>query len=125
VLTTPNGENLRNTLPKFSDQADLTQFERNQFKPDADGHLFLFHEHELRDIAGRAGLQVASFEFFQTHLAYVVARVVPRLLRSNNTGAHLLRSVDAMALRLPVVRRKFALQMAARLMKGQPIDRDA
>ena len=43
VLTTPNGAYFRNTLPRFSDCVDPTIYEGGQFKPNADGHIFLLH----------------------------------------------------------------------------------
>ncbi len=60
VVTTPNGAYLRSRLPSFSQCADPVQFERMQFKPDADGHIFLFDTAELSALAGNAGLQVAE-----------------------------------------------------------------
>lgn len=58
LLTTPNGANFRNRLPTYSQIGDFTALERNQFKPDADGHLFLITPAELRQIASQAGLEV-------------------------------------------------------------------
>ena len=58
LLTTPNGGYLRNRLQTYSQIKDLTDLERNQFKPDADGHLFLITPSELSQIASQAGLNV-------------------------------------------------------------------
>lgn len=60
VLTTPNGGYFRNTLPKFSECADPTQYEARQFKPDADGHIFLLHQDEMESLAREAGLTLVS-----------------------------------------------------------------
>ncbi len=68
VMTTPNGAYLRNRLPSFSRCADPTEFERMQFKPDADGHIFLFDTGELSALAGNAGLQVAEVCVFANPL---------------------------------------------------------
>lgn len=114
VLTTPNGQNFRNCLPRFSDQSDLLAFEAGQFKPDSDGHVFLLHEDELRVMARQAGLTIRSFAFFQTHLAYGVAPLAPSLLRSAR-GTSIVRLADSAAVRLPRVGQKLAVQMAARL----------
>lgn len=43
IATTPNGEYFRNRLPKFSDCQCPSFYERMQFKPDANGHIFLLH----------------------------------------------------------------------------------
>jgi 2-polyprenyl-3-methyl-5-hydroxy-6-metoxy-1,4-benzoquinol methylase len=58
LLTTPNGRYFRNQLPTFAQIGDPTQLEANQFKPDADGHLFLLTPGELAAMAADAGLQV-------------------------------------------------------------------
>jgi 2-polyprenyl-3-methyl-5-hydroxy-6-metoxy-1,4-benzoquinol methylase len=64
VVTTPNGEYFRNTLPKFSDCADPSMFESEQFKPDADGHIFLLYVDEIRSMAEAAGLEVRAVKLF-------------------------------------------------------------
>lgn len=60
VISTPNGEYFRNRLPKFSDCSDPSVFEAVQFKPDADGHIFLLHLDEIKKIAQQASLDVAE-----------------------------------------------------------------
>jgi 2-polyprenyl-3-methyl-5-hydroxy-6-metoxy-1,4-benzoquinol methylase len=44
VMTSPNGAYFRNNLPKFSECSDPAIYEDLQFKPDSDGHIFLFHQ---------------------------------------------------------------------------------
>jgi 2-polyprenyl-3-methyl-5-hydroxy-6-metoxy-1,4-benzoquinol methylase len=68
VLTTPNGRYFRNTLPRFSDCPDPSQFEALQFKPDADGHIFLLYPDEIVTLAGKAGLKVDRLSFFNNPL---------------------------------------------------------
>ena len=68
VLTTPNGAYLRNSLPKFSDVDDPSIFETEQFKPDADGHIFLLWPHEIQRLANEAGFEVERIELFSTPL---------------------------------------------------------
>lgn len=60
VITTPNGEYFRNRLPRFSDCADPSMFESEQFRPDADGHIFLLYVDEIRSLAEKAGLALTS-----------------------------------------------------------------
>jgi 2-polyprenyl-6-hydroxyphenyl methylase/3-demethylubiquinone-9 3-methyltransferase len=67
-MTTPNGEYFRNRLPRFSDFPDPSVFESVQFKPDADGHIFLLHVDELAGIAKPAGLEIVSLELFTNPL---------------------------------------------------------
>lgn len=56
-LTTPNGSYFRNRLPTHSMVEDFAALESAQFKPDADGHLFLITPAELTAIAHQAGLR--------------------------------------------------------------------
>ena len=58
VMTTPNGAYIRHGLPKFSDFPDPSVFESEQFKPNADGHIFLLHVDEIEPLAHKAGLIV-------------------------------------------------------------------
>jgi 2-polyprenyl-6-hydroxyphenyl methylase/3-demethylubiquinone-9 3-methyltransferase len=68
VMTTPNGRYFRNTLPRFSDCPDPSQFEAMQFKPDADGHIFLLYPDEIVTLAAKAGLKVDRLSFFNNPL---------------------------------------------------------
>jgi 2-polyprenyl-6-hydroxyphenyl methylase/3-demethylubiquinone-9 3-methyltransferase len=58
VLTTPNGGYFKNTLPRFSDCPDPSQYEIMQFKPNSDGHIFLLHLDEIEHLAQQVGLVV-------------------------------------------------------------------
>jgi 2-polyprenyl-6-hydroxyphenyl methylase/3-demethylubiquinone-9 3-methyltransferase len=66
LLTTPNGSYFRNTLPTHSMIQDFTALESQEFKPDADGHLFLITPEEMLDLADRAGLTVERLSLWGT-----------------------------------------------------------
>ena len=68
IMTTPNGEYFRNRLPRFSDCPDPSVFEKEQFKPDSNGHIFLLHEDEIRTLAAKAGLVVEELRVFTNPL---------------------------------------------------------
>jgi len=68
LLTTPNGSYFRNRLPTFSEVTNFDDFEANQFKPDADGHLFLFTPHELAEAATSAGFSAEHLSLWGTPL---------------------------------------------------------
>jgi len=84
VMTTPNGEYFRNSLPRFSDCSDPSIFEANQFRPDADGHIFLLHQDEIYRLASETGLRVSEVRMFtnlltQGHLkSRILLPVLPR-----------------------------------------------
>ncbi|AFZ34371.1 3-demethylubiquinone-9 3-methyltransferase [Stanieria cyanosphaera PCC 7437] len=61
IMTTPNGEYIRNQLPKFSDFPEPSKFESEQFKPDGDGHIFLLHIDEVEMLAKKSNLTVKEF----------------------------------------------------------------
>ena len=58
LLTTPNGAYFRNKLQTHSQVEDFAALESLQFKPDADGHLFLITPAEMRQITSQAGFDV-------------------------------------------------------------------
>lgn len=84
IMTTPNGAYFRNTLPKFSECSNPAMYEAMQFKPNADGHIFLLHAEEARLLASRAGLEVDSLKLFTNPLtnghlrSEGLLRVMPR-----------------------------------------------
>ncbi|HMF58518.1 MAG TPA: methyltransferase domain-containing protein [Pyrinomonadaceae bacterium] len=66
LLTTPNGSYFRNKLPTYSEIQDFDELETRQFKPDADGHLFLLTPSELCQLAASAGLLVERLNVWGT-----------------------------------------------------------
>ena len=84
VMTTPNGGYFKNRLPKFSECPDPTVFEAMQFKPNADGHIFLLHADEIEPLAKRAGLEVEKIVLFTNPLTAghvkteLLLKVLPR-----------------------------------------------
>ena len=84
VVTTPNGAYMRHHHPRFSDCPDPSVYESVQFKPNADGHIFLLHPDEIAPLAASAGLEVDELRLFANpltsgHLGTErVLRVLPR-----------------------------------------------
>jgi SAM-dependent methyltransferase len=68
VLTTPNGAFIRNELPRFSEHPDPSAFESVQFRPNADGHIWLLHPDELPPLAVAAGLTLCELRLFENPL---------------------------------------------------------
>ncbi len=79
VMTTPNGGFFRNGLPKFSEFADPSVFEKEQFKPNSDGHIFLLHEDEIRSLAAKAGLTVEASRLCTNFLTNGYVKTEPLL----------------------------------------------
>src|SRR5205807_485276 len=78
-LTTPNGRYFRNRLPNFSDVGDAGKLEEFQFRPDANGHLFLLTANELAGMAGQAGLTPIDLHYSGS--PFVTGHAGFRLLR--------------------------------------------
>jgi 2-polyprenyl-3-methyl-5-hydroxy-6-metoxy-1,4-benzoquinol methylase len=55
LITTPNGLYFRSKLPTYSEIEDFTALEAEQFKPDADGHLYLYTPDEITTVLKASG----------------------------------------------------------------------
>jgi 2-polyprenyl-6-hydroxyphenyl methylase/3-demethylubiquinone-9 3-methyltransferase len=115
VMTTPNGGYFKNRLPKFSECADPAVFESMQFKPNADGHIFLLHLDEIEPLAQRAGLEVEKVVLFTNPLTAghvkteSLLKVLPRAM---------VRMGETISRSLPSAFKKKALvQMGVRFRK--------
>jgi 2-polyprenyl-3-methyl-5-hydroxy-6-metoxy-1,4-benzoquinol methylase len=74
LITTPNGAYFRNKLPTHSQIQDFTALEKQQFKPDSDGHLFLITPREMENLAREAGLKVDRLVLWATPVVTGQAR---------------------------------------------------
>lgn len=66
VLSTPNGQRLHTGLPTFSAVADRGALVEKQFKPDSDGHLFLFAARELDALLVANGFRLCEHHYYGT-----------------------------------------------------------
>lgn len=115
VMTTPNGAYFRNPLPKFSDCHDPERFEAVQFKPDADGHIFLLHPDEVPTLAAHAGLLVDQLMVFTNPLTngYMKTEALLRLLPRAAVDA-----CEAVSQRMPAhLAQRLLVQMGVRFRK--------
>ena len=118
VMTTPNGAYCSNSLPKFTDCPDPGKFESGQFKPDADGHIFLLHPHEVYKLAGRADLNVETLRLFTNTLTNGRR---PLHWFVNHLPRRLVGWIESASSLLPrFLRRKLLVQLGARFKK--PMD---
>jgi 2-polyprenyl-6-hydroxyphenyl methylase/3-demethylubiquinone-9 3-methyltransferase len=120
VMTTPNGRYFRNRLPKFADCPDPAAYESVQFKPDADGHIFLLHPSEVDSLAAAAGLEIDVLSLFtnpltQGHLkTEALLRTLPRAI---------VDAVEQASRRLPrPLRERCLFQMAVRFRRPASAD---
>src|SRR5437764_3249812 len=115
VMTTPNGGYFKNRLPKFSECANPAVYESVQFKPNADGHIFLLHVDEIEPMARRAGLWVDRISLF-TNLLTAGHVKTEALLRV--TPKALVNTFETATQMLPVfLKKKLLVQMAVRFRR--------
>ena len=117
VMTTPNGGYFKNRLPKFSECADPAVFESVQFKPNADGHIFLLHTDEIQPLARRAGLIVEKIVLFTNSLTAGHVKTEP-LLKILPRG--IVRTTERLTELLPnALKKKTLVQMGVRFCKDR------
>jgi len=110
-LTTPNGSYFRNTLPTYSTIVDFEALESEQFKPDADGHLFLITCEDLAKITQSAGLRLLEIDFIAT--PFITGHCGLSFFNFRRL-ARLLYWFESQARHLPVrVREKICFSMSA------------
>jgi 2-polyprenyl-3-methyl-5-hydroxy-6-metoxy-1,4-benzoquinol methylase len=110
-LTTPNGSYFRSRLPTHSMIDDFDALESEQFKPDADGHLFLLTAAELTAIAHDAGLRVVELDLMAS--PFITGHCGFSLINSRHL-ARLCYSLESRSRRLPFwIRKKLCFSMSA------------
>lgn len=115
VISTPNGAFVRNSLPKFSECKNPQLFESVQFRPNADGHIFLLYPEELDALAGKAGLQVEAKVFFNSPLVTGFLGLAPLVRRLPDAAVTLGENLIG---RFPRgLRLRLLTHMAARLRR--------
>ena len=118
IMTTPNGAYFKNELPKFSECADPAAFEAGQFRPNADGHIFLLHPDEIAALAESAGLEVLAQRLFTNPLTtgHVGTERLLRILPRRS-----VLGLEKFSAALPgTLRRKLLFQTAVLLRKHLP-----
>jgi 2-polyprenyl-3-methyl-5-hydroxy-6-metoxy-1,4-benzoquinol methylase len=106
VISTPNHDYFRSSLPSYTALGDPKQHEHRQFSAGGGDHFFAYTEEELRAAAREAGLEVAEMIYFETPFisGHFLVRFLHRLL-----PLAMLRALDGLALR--VAPRKLAYQL--------------
>lgn len=117
VVTTPNGDYVKNNLPSYRDLGDPKDWEHMQFTADGDGHFFAYKSHELVDIFSSTGFSGVQSKYFET--PFISGHMKLRYLHGF-TPANLLRAADRSMLALPWVRSKMTHQLL--LMGSRPLD---
>jgi 2-polyprenyl-3-methyl-5-hydroxy-6-metoxy-1,4-benzoquinol methylase len=116
VMTTPNFQYIRNSLPSFSELGNPAQYCHMQSTADGDGHFFAYSEMELRDIVTAAQLALVETRHFESPFisGHAKFRYFHRLLPTA-----LLRLLDRAALGIPWAGVRLAHQLMVVARKPQ------
>jgi 2-polyprenyl-3-methyl-5-hydroxy-6-metoxy-1,4-benzoquinol methylase len=108
IVTTPNGDYVRNNLPSYRDLGDPRQWEHLQFTADGDGHFYAYLAQELAEAFTTAGLEGVDFRFFESPIisGHMKVRHIHRFVPET-----LLRSIDRMLVALPWLGRRLSHQL--------------
>lgn len=115
IVTTPNGQYIKNKLPSYTALGDPKQWEEKQFTADGDGHFFAYLDTELNDIFTQTGLtqiQTIAYEspWISGHMKF---RYLHALL-----PYRLLNSVDKFSLQFGSFSKKISHQLLVSGVKG-------
>ena len=105
VVTTPNGEYVKNNLPSYAALGDPKDWEDRQFSADGDGHFFAYRVDELEGIFRKVGYAAIASRFFET--PFISGHMKIRHLH-RFTPTALLRIADRALLALPKLGRASA-----------------
>ncbi len=117
VVTTPNGDYVKNPLPSYRDLGNPKDWEHMQFTADGDGHFFAYRNGELAEIFRSTGFSDIHVNFFET--PFISGHMKLRYLHGV-TPASLLRAADRSLLALPWLKKKMTHQLL--LMGTRPLE---
>ena len=108
VVTTPNGDYIKNKLPSFHQIGDPGAWEHRQFTADGDGHFYAYLRDELVDIFKSCGFSDIQASFFETPMisGHMKVRYLHRLIPGT-----VWRVLDRSLVAIPWVRRKLSHQL--------------
>lgn len=108
VMTTPNGDYLKSSLPAFSEIGDPADHAHTQYSADADGHFFAYRPEELAGIFSATGLVRNHVEFFET--PWISGHMKLRYVHPA-MPVGVLRWLDRLTLRIPKLGKRLAHQI--------------
>lgn len=110
VVTTPNGEYVRNALPSFRELGDPRQWEHLQHTADGDGHFYAYRADELVDIFRSCGFGGVRTRFFESPM--ISGHMKVRHVHSF-VPVPVLRALDRVVIAIPWLGHKLSHQLMA------------
>ncbi|MBK8742600.1 MAG: class I SAM-dependent methyltransferase [Betaproteobacteria bacterium] len=108
VVTTPNCDYVRNSLPSFRELGDPQDWEHLQFTADGDGHFYAYLREELVEIFETSGFADIETRFFESPM--ISGHMKVRYLHGFVPGK-LLRAADRLLVGVPFFGRRLAHQL--------------
>jgi 2-polyprenyl-3-methyl-5-hydroxy-6-metoxy-1,4-benzoquinol methylase len=108
VVTTPNGQYLKQSLPSYKALGDPKQWAHRQFSADGDGHFFAYLEDELKEIFDQSGFLIVEINYFET--PWISGHMKIRYLHKI-FPIKVLKTIDRYCLKIPVVKKKLSHQL--------------
>ena len=115
IMTTPNGEYVKNGLPHFSQIGDPTGLAGRQYSADGDGHFFAYTAAELAVIVAEAGLVGVGVSFFET--PWITGHMKVRWLHAVAPPG-VLRALDRATLAFPYAACRLGFQLMVRARRS-------
>lgn len=108
VMTTPNCNYIKNTLPSFRELGDPKDWEHMQFTADGDGHFYAYFREELVELFEVAGFIEVQARFFESPMisGHMKVRYV-----HDYVPVQLLRMIDRIIVDTPWLGRKLTHQL--------------
>lgn len=116
VVTTPNHDYFRSSLPSYRELGDPRAHEHRQFSAGGGDHFFAYTEEEIRDAAATAGLSVLRVVYNET--PWVSGHFMFRYLHGV-IPIRMLTALDALALH--IAPRKLAHQLLFVLQPAEDV----
>lgn len=108
VMTTPNGEYLKNALPSFRQLGDVKDWEHMQHTADGDGHFYAYLREEMVELFVAADFHDVSATCFESPM--ISGHMKIRYLHGV-VPATLLRALDRLIVNAPWLGRKLTHQL--------------
>lgn len=108
VMTTPNGDYLKNALPSFRQLGDAKAWEHLQHTADGDGHFYAYLREELVALFAAAGFKEIEASFFES--PWISGHMKVRYLHGL-VPATLLRALDRAVINAPWLDRRLTHQL--------------
>lgn len=108
VMTTPNGDYIKNALPSFRQLGDAKEWEHMQHSADGDGHFYAYLREELVELFETAGFGGVKAVFFESPMISGHMKV---RYAHGFVPAPLLRLLDKVMVRIPWLGRVMSHQL--------------